>query len=179
MTAIPTGESRIETPRLILRQYTARDFEALHGMTSSPEMFRYSERGPMSREESWARLLRHAGHWALEGYGVFAIEEKETGRFVGESGICHFRRRVDPAFDDCPEITWSIIPAAQGQGYATEAARAALRWADDLRSIKRTVCLIHAGNRVSLRVAGKLAYRPFRECVYRDYPAILLERFRP
>lgn len=169
------GDVRIETPRLILRRYRERDFQDLAAMTSDPGMFLYADRGPLTSDEVWWRLLRHAGHWSLLGYGVFAIEEKGTRRFVGESGPSQFRRSLGERFDSRPEFTWSIISERQGRGYAREAAEAALAWLEH-RDPGPTVCMIHIGNAPSLRVAEKLGYEPFAEIEYKGYPARLLER---
>lgn len=170
------AEPRIVTDRLMLRRYRESDFEPLRRMAAAPEMFRYSERGAMLPEEAWARLLRHVGHWDLLGYGVFAVEERATGRFIGEAGIADFRRGLGPDFDSFPESTWSIAPEAQRHGYASEAAGAALAWVSRLKLWRQTVCLIHVDNEPSLSVAQKLGYRAFKELEYRGYPARLLKR---
>lgn len=145
-------------------------------MSSPAEMWAYSERGPMTGEESWARLLRHAGHWEVSGYGLFAVEEKATGEFVGEAGFADFRRRLGGDFDPFPEASWTVTGAMQGRGYASEAIGAALAWLEAERAPPRTVCLIHEQNAPSLRVADKLGYVPLRRVRYRDYPALLMER---
>ena len=72
--------------------------------------------------------------------------------------------------------SWTIASWAQGRGYATEAAAGALAWLEAQRRPGRTVCLIHAENAPSLRVAAKLGYRAFAEREYRGYPALLFER---
>lgn len=172
------AQDRVETARLILRPYQVRDFDALWAVSAHPDTFRFSERGPMSSDEAWSRLLRHVGHWSLAGYGVFAVEEKETGRFIGEAGLCDFRRGLGPKFDGVPEMTWSIAPELQGLGLATEAAEAALLWTEARVAARRSVCLIHEQNQPSLRVAEKLGYRLFERRTYRGYAAILLERER-
>jgi len=172
----PTIEIQIETPRLVLTPPAECDFEAVHAMSADPEMFHYSERGPMSSDEAWARLLRHIGHWAVAGYGVFVIRDKATGRFLGESGFCEFRRGLGPRFDGRPEMTWSIVPHAQGWGCASEAAEAAQRWMDARAPTLGQVCLVHSENRPSLRLAEKLGYRPFHRQAYKGYPALLLSR---
>jgi RimJ/RimL family protein N-acetyltransferase len=166
---------RIESERLVLRHYRSDDFEALHAISSMPAVWTYGNRGPMTPEESWARLLRHAGHWALHGYGIFAIEEKVGGRFVGEVGFGHFRRGLGDDFDPFMEASWTISPDCQGLGYATEAAAAALGWIARMRAA-RTVCLIHVDNVPSLRVAEKLGFAPLRRIHYRGYRALLMQR---
>ena len=173
------ARDRVETARLILRPYEERDFDALRALSSHPDTFRFSERGPMTGDEAWSRLLRHVGHWALAGYGVFALEDKETGRFVGEAGLCDFRRGLGPRFDGVPEMTWSITAELQGRGLAPEAAGAALRWTEARVPARRTVCLIHEENLASLRVAEKIGYRPFERGSYKGYGSVLLERERP
>lgn len=110
------------------------------------------------------------------GYGFFAIEEKQSGRFVGEAGLNDFRRGLGSGFDGFPEIGWTISPSVQGRGYATEAAEAVLEWMEERFDAARVVCLIHTSNAASLRVAEKLGFAGGSECVYRGYPAIRLER---
>lgn len=167
---------RIETDRLILRGYRSEDAADYAALMEAPETFRFSERGPMTAAESWTRLLRHVGHWSLNGWGLFALEEKASGRLVGEAGLEDFRRGLGDDFERVPEASWTIASWAWGLGYATEAAAAALAWMEDRFGTDRTVCVIHAGNAASLRVAEKLGYDPFATSHYRGYPAILLER---
>ena len=169
---------RIETDRLVLRVLGLEDFDDYSAVSADPATFRFSERGPMSPDEAWTRLLRHVGHWALMGWGLFAVEEKATGRFVGEAGLGDFRRGLGSHYDGVPEAAWTIAPWAQGRGYATEAMEAALAWIEQRLGSERSVCLIHVDNAASRRVADKLGYRAFAECAYRGYDALLFERIR-
>lgn len=170
------GEVILETDRLILRRHRAADFDAYLEIFADPEMALYSGRPAADAEEAWKRLLRKIGHWSELGYGFFAIEEKATGRLVGEAGLADFRRRFGPDFDRHPEVGWAIARAFQGRGYATEAAAAALDWIERRRNVARTVCIIHRDNAASIAVAGKLGYAPFGERSYRGYKGILFER---
>jgi RimJ/RimL family protein N-acetyltransferase len=145
-------------------------------MSADPQMARFAGRAPAGPDEAWMRLLRQAGHWSLFGYGFLAIEEKATGCFVGEAGLAQFRRGLGPEFDRAPEAGWAIAPWAQGHGYATEAAAAALAWTEARFGLRRSVCLIHAGNAPSLRVAEKLGYARMGACSYRGYSAVTFER---
>ena len=173
----PATNVRLETQRLVLRLYHRSDFADLHAMSADPVMWTYSERDSMGPEEAWARLLRNCGHWALSGYGVFAIEEKATGTYVGEAGCADYRRELGDDFDLSPEASWAITPSAQGQGYAAEAAQAALDWIEQVHAPDQTVCLIHSQNVPSLNVAQKLGFLPIRTVKYRNYPAILFRRY--
>jgi RimJ/RimL family protein N-acetyltransferase len=107
---------------------------------------------------------------------LFAVEEKESGRFIGEAGLADFKRELGLRFDHLPEASWTIAPSVQGRGYATEAASAAIAWLEAKLRAKRSFCLIHTANAASLRVAEKLGYRAFRGLDYRGYPALLHER---
>jgi RimJ/RimL family protein N-acetyltransferase len=175
----PAREIIAETPRLILRRHEAADFPAYLEMCADPAMSRFSGLEPAGSEEAWMRLLRQAGHWSLFGYGFVAVEEKASGRLVGEAGLGDFKRPFGSAFDESPEAGWAIARWAQGRGYATEAAAAVLEWIEARLGIRRTVCLIHVENAASIRVAEKLGYTPFGACTYRGYSATTFERRRP
>jgi RimJ/RimL family protein N-acetyltransferase len=177
--AAASGHGGIQTERLVLRPFRADDFEDYFSLSADPETFRYSERGPMNREEAWGRLLRQTGHWALNGYGMFVIEDKASGRFAGETGLCDFRRSLGASFDSVPESAWAIAAWARGRGYATEAAQAAIDWIEAWQGIERTVCLIHASNQASLNVARKLNYHCYGRREYHGFPALLHHRDCP
>jgi RimJ/RimL family protein N-acetyltransferase len=166
----------LETSRLRLRPYTPEDHVPLHRIMSAEETFKFSDRGPMALDESWARLLRHLGHWALFRFGLFGVEHKESGELIGEAGFADFRRCLGPRFDGFAEASWTLAPPVWGNGYAEEAAIAAHRWLSARLGVARTVCMIHRDNERSLRVASRLGYLPFEEIDYREYKALLFER---
>ena len=171
----PRG-ARVETDRLVLRVLSLDDFDDYAAVAADDATFHFCERGPMTSDEAWTRLLRHVGHWSLMGWGMFAVEEKATGRFVGEAGLGDFRRGLGAPYDGVPEAAWTMARWAQGRGYATEAMQAALPWVEGRLAARRSVCLIHARNLASLRVAAKLGYQAFAERSYRGCGAVLLER---
>ncbi|WP_112663623.1 GNAT family N-acetyltransferase [Microvirga flavescens] len=166
----------VETPRLILRGHRREDFADSFAMWRSPEVFRFIGGKAPTREEAWARLLRYVGHWALLGFGYWVVEERETGRFIGEIGFANFMREIEPSLDDTPEIGWVIAPHAHGKGYATEAVKAALAWGDAHFSPRPTACIIDPANEASLRVAEKCGYREFTRTTYKDKPKTLFTR---
>ena len=83
---------------------------------------------------------------------------------------------MEPPILGIPEIGWVLAPRAHGQGYATEAARAALVWGDAHFASKRTACIIHPDNLASIRVAEKCGYREFERTTYKGEPTIVLVR---
>ncbi len=120
----------LETPRLILRGHKLEDFEASVAIWSDPVVCRYFHGAPMTREDIWGRLLRTFGMWAAFDYGSWAVEEKESGDYIGRVGVAEVKRDLDPALEGMPEAGWTLAARVHGKGYATEAMQAALAWSD-------------------------------------------------
>ena len=113
---------------------------------------------------------------ALMGFGFWAVDEKASGRFVGELGFADFHRNIQPDMGRDPEIGWALATWAHGRGYATEAVGAALAWGDAQFGGGRTWCLIAPDNRASIGVAEKCGFRRFASGVYRDEPSLIFVR---
>jgi len=166
----------LETERLKLRPHCIGDFDPCAAMWSDVDVTRYIGGRPFSPEETWARLLRYAGHWSWLGFGFWAVEEKATGRFVGELGFADFKREIEPSLAGIPELGWVLATGAHGKGYATEAVRTAIAWGDAFFGPARTICLIHPQNAKSIRVAGKCGYRECGTATYKSQPVCLFDR---
>ncbi len=166
----------LETDRLIMRPHVLTDYDDSFTMWSDPEVARFIGGQPSTREEVWARLLRYVGHWTLLGFGYWVVSDKASGNFVGEVGFANFRRQIEPPLDGMPEVGWALTPAAHGRGYATEAVRAALRWADAKWPSADTACIIAPENSPSLRVAQKCGYVEWAHGSYKGKPTIHFRR---
>lgn len=166
----------LQTKRLTMRGHRLDDFADCAAMWADPVVTRYIGGKPLSEEEAWTRLLRCAGHWALMGFGYWAIEEKETGRFVGELGFADYKRDIEPSIKGVPELGWALASKAHGKGYATEAVGAAVAWGDAHFGSARTVCLVHPENLASIRVAEKCGYKEFQRTTYKGHPTIMFAR---
>ncbi|MCX7306084.1 MAG: GNAT family N-acetyltransferase [Hyphomicrobiales bacterium] len=166
----------IETERTFLRAHRLDDFDDYAALWADPVVTRFIGGRPRSREESWIRILRYAGMWQFIGYGMWVVEDKATGRLIGEAGFHELRRDVVPVFEGSPEAGWAFVPDMHGKGIATEVVRAFHDWANDRPGFERTVCIIDPAHAVSLAVAAKLGYREKAIAIYHDEPVILLER---
>ena len=176
----------IDTARLTLRGHRAGDIDESAALWADPIVVRHIGGRPFTREESWTRLLRYVGHWALLGFGYWVVRERASGRFVGEVGLADFRRDLTPSLGDDPEVGWVLATWAHGRGFATEAVRAALAWsdarhaaarlADPRRGPGRTVCLIDPENAASVRVAEKCGFREAGRATYRGEGTLVFER---
>ena len=166
----------IETENLRLRRPEIGDLEAIHAMRSDLAIVRFLGGRALNREEAWHRLTRIVGHWALRGYGMFAVVDKRSGALVGEVGLFDGCRGLSPDFDNAPEAGWILAGEAQGKGYAGEAAAAAHRWFAAAHGERRSVCIIAPENLASFRVAHKLGYKSFGQVDYQNGPVVMLER---
>ncbi len=131
---------------------------------------------PFSREETWRKLLASPGLWALLGYGYWVVERLEDGAYLGQIGFADFKRDMIPAIENIPEMGWIFAPQAQGKGYASEAAQAALEWADETLNAPEIVAIIDPGNAPSIRVAEKAGFDRREEALYRGEPILLFRR---
>jgi RimJ/RimL family protein N-acetyltransferase len=124
-------------------------------MWADVKVMRYlSQSGrPMERHEAWRAFTGLAGHWSLRGYGMFAVVERVTAELVGLVGP--WQPEGWPDF----EIGWTLRSRYWKQGYATEAARACLRYAFTELGRPHIVSLIAPDNTPSIRVAERLGER--------------------
>jgi len=156
----------LETERLRLRGHRAGDFAAVHALWADPKVVQFITGKPSTEMESQIRLLRYIGHWAAYGFGYWVVEEKHTGAFVGDVGFGALMRDMEPPVSGMPEIGWVLSPDHHGKGYATEAARAAVQWADENITGVSTFCIFHPDNPGSIRVAEKLGYSYWQTAQY-------------
>jgi len=141
---------RLETERLILRAMTERDFEAFAAFMADPDVMRYLTGEPMSRSEAWRSLAISLGHWQLRGYGTWGVERKSDGAFIGRVGM------LNPEGWPALEVGWTLGKPYWGQGYATEAARAAMNYAFLTQPLDRVISCIDPENLASQKVALRL-----------------------
>jgi RimJ/RimL family protein N-acetyltransferase len=143
----------VDTERLKLRQWCSADIAPNTAMLSDPGTARFItvDGKPVTNElVGWRNAAVMAGHWALHGAGMFVVEEKASGRFVG---------RVGPWFPPgWPgfEVGWGIASDFRGKGYAVEAARAAIDWVFSTFEFDRIVHCIDRENTASQAVARRL-----------------------
>jgi len=166
----------LETERLRMCGHRLEDFADCAAMWADPVVTRHIGGKPFSEEEVWTRLLRYVGHWTLMGFGYWAIEERDTGNFVGELGFADYKRDIVPSIKGVPELGWALVSRVHGKGYATEAVRAAVAWGEAHFGPARTVCIIHPENLASIRVAEKCGYQEFQRTTYKGHPTIIFDR---
>ncbi|MBW8725475.1 MAG: GNAT family N-acetyltransferase [Inquilinus limosus] len=151
---MPTPESLpvLETARLILRPIRAEDFDAWAEFMADPEATRFLG-GALTRPAAWRGFIMVAGAWAMQGFAMFSVIEKATGRWVGRLGPWQ------PEGWPGTEVGWGLCRAAWGKGYATEGAAATIDWAFDHLGWTEVIHCIAPDNEPSKAVARRLGSR--------------------
>jgi RimJ/RimL family protein N-acetyltransferase len=159
---------RLETDRLVLRAPGAQDFDAFAAMMADPDVARYIAPAPMTRPDAWRAFSSSIGHWYLRGYGTWTVERKTDGAFLGRVGM------INPEGWNGLEVGWTLDKQHWGQGYATEAAAAAMRYAFLTQPLDRLISNIDPDNVASQSVARRLGEtkgeRSFLTISGKDYP---------
>jgi len=148
-------QPRLETPRLILRQWEDGDILPFARMCADPEVMRWIGSGrTLSEEESASTVVRFRSFWAQNAFGLFAVETKESGDFAGFCGLStpNFLPEILPAV----EIGWRLARDSWGQGYATEAAIASMHFGFTEAGLDEIVSVHQIGNTASERIMEKL-----------------------
>jgi RimJ/RimL family protein N-acetyltransferase len=139
----------LETARLILRPTALEDFPRWAELMADPVATRYIG-GVQAPSMAWRSLMAMAGAWTLTGVSMFSLIEKQSGRWLGRCGPWQ------PEGWPGTEVGWSLHPDSRGQGYATEAARAAIDYAFDVLGWSDVIHCIDPRNLTSQRVAERL-----------------------
>lgn len=147
----------LETPRLILRNWQVSDREPFFAMNRDPRVMEFMPR-LLSREESDAFIDRAARRMQENGFGLWALERKDNGRFIGFTGLNS--PDWEAHFTPCVEIGWRLEFGAWGNGFATEAAMAALRFGFGEIQLEEIVSFTVPANVRSRRVMERIGMSP-------------------
>jgi len=142
----------VETPRLRLRPLEASDAQPFMEIHQDPDVIKYVLQGaaPGGITVAWRNIAMMIGHWHLRGYGPWAVTEKATGHVIGRVGLWN------PEGWPGIELGWIIRRSHWNNGFATEAARAALEWSWDNVDTDHIISVIQPDNARSIRVAEKI-----------------------
>jgi RimJ/RimL family protein N-acetyltransferase len=141
------------TDRLLLREWRHDDRGPFAEMNADPRVTEFLSK-PLDRADSDAFVDRIVSHWAADGHGLWAVERREDARFIGFVGLA--APSFEAAFTPCVEVGWRLAPHAWGHGYATEAAREALRFGFDEVGLSEIVSFTVPANVRSRAVMERL-----------------------
>jgi RimJ/RimL family protein N-acetyltransferase len=166
----------LETERLRLRPFQATDLDAQAQMLGDSQVVRFLGGRASTREEAWRKMLTGPGMWQFMGFGYWAVERKEDGAYIGQTGFADFKRDLKPSIEGLPEMGWLFASHAHGKGYAREAIAAGLDWADEALQGQDVVAIINPDNLPSIRVAEKTGFTERMEAMYGEEPILLFRR---
>ncbi|MBI2376332.1 MAG: GNAT family N-acetyltransferase [Deltaproteobacteria bacterium] len=164
----------LETSRLRLRRPEARDRDAFRAMNSDPDVMRFFPRA-LTEAESDALLERTISSFGERGFGVYTLELKATGAFVGFTGLAV--PRFSATFTPCVEIGWRLVRAHHRRGLAPEAAERVLAHAFGALGLEQIVSFTARINEPSIRVMEKLGMQSAGEFEHPSLPEG--DRLRP
>ncbi|MYT34084.1 MULTISPECIES: GNAT family N-acetyltransferase [unclassified Streptomyces] len=160
--------TEIRTPRLLLRRWCDNDLAPMAEIHADPQVMRWIGDGSVRDLERTAEdIERWEEEWDEEGFGLFAVELLASGELAGFAGLSvpTFLPEVLPAV----EIGWRLGRQFWGQGYASEAAHAALEFALQDRGLDGVISIARVGNDASENVMRKLGMVPERETKHPVY----------
>ena len=142
----------ITTPRLNLRLWKDEDAEPFIKMNMDKEVMRFFP-DTQTAEQTLALLDRVKAHFTTHGYGLWAVERKDNGRFIGFTGLWHpnFKSHFTP----CVEIGWRLSKENWGLGFATEAAKACIAYGFTSIGLKEIYSFTSTINHPSINVMKK------------------------
>lgn len=151
---------RIETPRLILRQWKESDLRPFAEMNADPEVMKYFLK-PLTEEESNAMVEKCSQRLAEDKFGYWAVEEKETCDFLGFVAL----QRVP---FECPvkgqiEIGWRLKGSAWGKGFASEGAKKLLEYGFSHLGFDEIVSITAKVNERSQKVMERIGMKRRQE----------------
>lgn len=143
------AHTRIETERLLLRPPQREDFEGYVELIGDPEVANFIG-GVQPRSTAWRSFMTMVGAWHMEGFAMFSVLERASGRWLGRIGPWQ------PEGWPGTEVGWSLRRDAWGHGYAKEAAEASIDWAFEHLGWSEVIHTIHPDNHASIRLAERL-----------------------
>jgi ribosomal-protein-alanine N-acetyltransferase len=143
----------LETPRLLLRAWRSSDREPFYRMNSDPRVMEFFPQC-LSREASDEVVDRIERHFERYGFGLFAADLRETGDFIGFIGLA--RPSFEAHFTPAVEIGWRLAAEFWNRGWATEGARAVVRYGFEELRLPEIVSITVPANVPSRRVMEKL-----------------------
>lgn len=167
-TQNPPHLIEFDTPRLRLRQWRESDLAPFFALACDPQVMEFLLPLP-TRAESDAAANRAKALVAQNGWGFWAVERKDTGEFIGFTGL-NVPMATLP-FSPCVEIGWRLARASWGQGFATEAARGALQVGFEQLGLDEIVAFTAEGNVRSAAVMERLGMHEDVAGAF-DHPAV-------
>jgi RimJ/RimL family protein N-acetyltransferase len=166
----------MQTSRLTLRKFNTEDVDELAEILSDPQVMKFSSKGPFSKEDTSNFIAWSIESYDKNGYGQWAVIERETGALIGLCGLSE----TDVNDESEVEIGYRIAQDRWGNGFASEAAAAALHLGFEKYRLASIIAIVSTEHAASIRVAEKIGFSDYSLDQYkgwdvRIYRKILLD----
>lgn len=142
---------KLETPRLILREFSIKDAQGLYQLNLNPEVIRYTGDPPFTSVEEAKHFVEQYDAYKKNGFGRWTVIEKKSGQFIGWCGLkYHQEGYVDLGF--------RFLQEKWGNGFATESSKACIKYATLELNLKQLIGRVLPDNKASIRVLEKLGF---------------------
>ena len=146
---------KIETPRLLLREYVLDDAPSLLKLNNDAKVMRYlTDKNPISLEEAQKIVQTLQNQYVTYGYGRWAVIEKKTGLHLGWCGLKY--REDDKIRGIFTDIGYRFEHQYWGVGFATESAKACLSYGFEVLGLQSIIGCADKGNKASRRILEKI-----------------------
>jgi len=163
----------LETERLLLREFLTEDAAAAYDLNSNPEVIKYTGDPPFASIEAARSFLEQYNAYTEHGIGRYAIIRKSDGEFLGWCGLkYHPKERI-------VDLGYRLNRSHWGQGYATESAKATLRYAFDQQKYYAVVAHAHIENNASHKVLTNCNFPRIKQITYDGQPTFLYRKENP
>ncbi len=156
----------IETKRLVIREFSEEDLDALAPILGDPQVMEYSVTGPLSREGASEYLQKRIlQHYREHGCGLWALISKETNQLIGFAGPIHQEIDGEP----CVEIGYRLVSSEWGKGLATEATIAVRDYCLKELKFDKLIAIIEPNNVRSARVIEKAGFKLSKQTIFHGF----------
>jgi RimJ/RimL family protein N-acetyltransferase len=152
----------IETPRLILREFTESDVNELARILAKPNVMHFSASGAVSTQETATKIQSYINSYQQRGYGKWAVIHRDTAQLIGYCGIAV--EQIDNKLEN--ELGYRFDPNFWRQGFATEAASNCLKYAFDTLHLEYLLGIVEPENQASIKVLQKIGMEFVKESVW-------------
>lgn len=153
---------RVETQRLVLREFLPEDFHQLAPILANPQVMKFSLTGILSIPQTQKKIESFIASYAKYGFGKWAVILKDSNELIGYCGIAV--EKIDN--QDEKEIGYRIAPRFWDKGLATEAALAVLQYGFNQLKLPYILGIVESANIASVRVLEKLGMKYQRKTVF-------------
>lgn len=158
---------RLETERLILREFTLSDLDVFAWLVADPEVMRFSLKGPMNKEQAGEYLQKRIlEHYSQYGYGLYPVFLKSDNSFIGFVGL--ISQNIDG--ESKVELAYRLHPQYWGKGLATEACLAVCEYGFTQLGMHELISIIDPKNARSLEVAKRIGMYYWKNTSFHQFP---------